>query len=166
MVANTSATVAAPRAMNALAMPASLTRVTLNRPTMKTRAALSPTSRQVCAAVTLPTETRGGSEVCVVRQLVQHEIGDVGPGDSHRPHEAADPQAVPITAAARSVGEHARPHDHPAHGALSDQPFLTRLVPEIERKNDRDHEERVIESHASGAVSDAKGRLAHEASDT
>lgn len=69
---------------------------------------------------------------------------------------------MPEVAALGSVRQRARPHDDPVQSAFRDEPLLARLVPEVEREDDRDHEERVVQPEAPGGVPDTERRLAHE----
>jgi dipeptidyl aminopeptidase/acylaminoacyl peptidase len=114
----------------------------------------------------LPADARRASDVRVGRQLVQHEARYVRAGDAHRPEEAPDVPAMAIATSLLAVGQHAGSNDHPLHVAPRDQAFLPRLVPEIEGQNHGNREERVVQAHTPGAVSDAERSLADEPRDS
>ena len=60
------------------------------------------------AGLVLPAHARRRSDVCVVGQLLQHEIGDIGARSFDRPKITPDLRAVAITAARVSIRQHAR----------------------------------------------------------
>ena len=72
---------------------------------------------------------------------------------------------APVTRVASpfTVGQRPGADDDPLGVALRDHPLLPRLVPEVEGQDHGDDEERVVEPHAAGAVSDAERGLADEA---
>ena len=71
--------------------------------------------------------------------------------------------AVAVPTALRSFRQHARPDDDPVYAACCNHLLLPRFVPKVEWKNNRNDEERVVETHASRRVSDTQRCLAHEA---
>src|SRR5207245_738646 len=71
--------------------------------------------------------------------------------------------AMSVAASLRAVCQRAGPDNDPAHAARRNQPLLPSLIPEVERKNNRNHEESVVDTHTPGTVPDAEGRLADEA---
>ncbi len=75
---------------------------------------------------------------------------------------ATMPRPIPLVA----IGQHPGSHDHPLDATPRDHPFLPRLVPEVQGQNHWNDKERVVETHASGTVSDTEGRLADQAWDT
>jgi len=64
-----------------------------------------------------------------------------------------------------AICQHCGPNDDPLQPAFRDDSLLAGLVPVVERQNERDHEERVVQTHASDAVPDAEGGLADKAWD-
>src|SRR5438067_1347452 len=91
----------------------------------------------------LPTHSHRRSEISVVGQLLEHEIGDIGARDAVRPKKVAQVRPVTITAARRAIRQHRGPDNHPIDASFYDQFFLPRFVPENEGQNQRDDEERV-----------------------
>jgi len=111
----------------------------------------------------LPTDSHRRSEISVVGQLLEHEIGDIGARDAVRPKKVAQVRPVTITAARRAIRQHRGPDNHPIDAAFCDQFFLPHFVPENEGQNQRDDEERVKQAETSDAVADSERALADEA---
>src|SRR5262249_32010095 len=73
---------------------------------------------------------------------------------------------MPVSPPPRPVGEDGGPDDDPVQAALRNELFLSRFVPEIEREDDGNHKEGVVQTHAPGAAPEPEGRFADEPSDT
>lgn len=113
-------------------------------------------------AANLPRHARRSPKAGVGHQLAQHEVCNVGTGDTHRQEKAPDMTAMTKPAPLVAVGQHPRPHDHPLHVTLRDHPFLPRLVPEVEGQNHWNHKERERGSLAADIPTASPGYMSNK----
>lgn len=105
-------------------------------------------------------------KVLPVRQLLEHEVGNISPRNTHRDKETADPGAMVVATTLFAVCQLPRPNNGPIQPAFFDQAFLFYFISKIPECDNGNDEQTVIQPQLPSGVTYTEGGFTDKPANT